>query len=79
MSGLSAFIAMKILFVGAALGFAVRELWLLRHFEDDPELTKRMLRVFGDARPRAAPPAARPSAPTPAPDEAEPEPLRRAA
>lgn len=82
MSGLMPFVVMKVGLVALTLGFAVRELWLLRHSKDDPELTQRMLRVLGGKRGRALnpprPPAAAPELPTSVPEE-EPEPLRRAA
>lgn len=82
MSELLPFMVFKGVLVAAALAFAVREVWLLRRVEADPQATRRLMRVMGGAGMRGLSPEA-PSpeaAPEPSePERAEPPPLRRAA
>lgn len=82
MSELLPFMVFKGVLVALALGFAVRELWLLRRVEADPQATRRLMRVMGGAGMRRPSPAA--PEPAIAPEPARPEPvemppLRRAA
>jgi hypothetical protein len=62
MSGtLLPFLIFKAVFVAAVLGFAVRELVVVRRPDSDPEFTRRLLHVFA-ANPRAVPAAPGPYA-----------------
>ena len=82
MEGLAPFILFKVVLGGVLpIAWGLRELWLLKHGQDDPEFTRKLVRVLGRRRPPAAAqvPATEP-VPAAAPAEpALPEPVRRAA
>lgn len=81
MSPIGWFIVFKLSLVLAAIAFAVREIVLTRREDSNPELTRKLVRVFSAAgrarhRPRAP---MRPRPDQPAAPAAEPELPRRAA
>lgn len=80
MDSLLPFIILKVGLGGVLpIAFALREIWLLDHGKDDPEVTRKFLRFFGNREFVPMEPARPDAEPAPAPAQAPAEPLAKAA